>query len=128
MSILSREEKDILFAALRREEKFCKENGYPALAGTAQGLIHLFSYDRLEEKIVEQTMAAFEKALLKVAQGSAVTVSKSGLQEGQFKHDINTWREILSDAKNIAMKELRNQTVEKTLETYVPEVEEREEK
>jgi len=128
MSVLSREEKDILFAALRREEKFCKENGYPALAGTARGLIHLFSYDRLEEKIVEQTMAAFEKALLKVAQERAVVVSKSGLQEGQFKHDINSWREILSDAKNTAMKELRNQPAEKKPEAYTQgnELEERE--
>lgn len=51
MGYLTHKEKSLLFSALTREEKVCKENGFEDLVPVVKSLEGKFYYDRFEKDI-----------------------------------------------------------------------------
>jgi len=64
MAYLTPKEKSLLFAALTKEEKVCKENGFPELVPVVQSLHQKFKYDRYEVEIRNKTIEEIITKLL----------------------------------------------------------------
>lgn len=64
MGYLTEKEKCILFSAIHREEKVCKENGFDDLVDVCKRLTNVFSYNRFEKQIRNSAINKFqEKAM-----------------------------------------------------------------
>ena len=59
MAYLTEKEKCILFSAIHREEKVCKEHGFDDLVQVCKRLTHLFSYNRFEREIRNKAIDEF---------------------------------------------------------------------
>lgn len=63
MGYLTHKEKSLLFSALTREEKVCKENGFEELVPVVKSLEGKFYYDRFEKEIRNKAINEFAKRL-----------------------------------------------------------------
>lgn len=63
MGYLTHKEKSLLFSALTREEKVCKENGFEKLVPVVKSLRGKFYYDRFEKDIRNEAIDEFAKRL-----------------------------------------------------------------
>lgn len=63
LAILTEKEKSILFSAITREEKVCKENGFDDLVKVCQRLLHVFSYNRFEKHIRNKAIDEFAERI-----------------------------------------------------------------
>ena len=64
MGYLTRKEKSLLFSALTREEKVCKENGFDDLVPVIKSLERKFYYDRFEKVIRNEAITEFAERVL----------------------------------------------------------------
>lgn len=63
MAYLTEKEKSILFSAIHREEKVCKEHGFDDLVKVCKRLTHLFSYNRFEKDIRKKAIDDFAERI-----------------------------------------------------------------
>lgn len=64
MGYLTHKEKSLLFSALTREEKACKENGFEELVPVVKSLEGKFYYDRFEKDIRNEVIDEFADELI----------------------------------------------------------------
>ncbi len=65
MAYLTDREKSILFSALTREERVCKEHGFDDLVKVCKRLTFLFSYNRFEKQIRNAVINKFSQMAMK---------------------------------------------------------------
>ncbi|MBE5886742.1 MAG: hypothetical protein E7284_10110 [Lachnospiraceae bacterium] len=74
MGYLTHKEKSLLFSALTREEKVCKENGFEDLVPVIKSLEGKFYYDRFEKEIRNKAIDEFAEKLKPLLNTYADTV------------------------------------------------------
>lgn len=81
MGYLTHKEKSLLFSALTREEKVCKENGFEELVPVVKSLERKFYYDRFEKEIRNKVIDEFTEKLKPLLNTYADTVRLDEIAE-----------------------------------------------
>lgn len=79
MGYLTPKEKSILFSALTKEEKLCKENGLEDLVPVVKSLERKFYYDRFEKDIRNEVIDEFAEQIKKMCKG--ITIAEKAIDE-----------------------------------------------
>jgi len=72
MGYLTYKEKSLLFSALTREEKVCKDNGFDNLIPVVKSLERKFYYDRFEKEIRNKAIDEMVDGIREILECNAI--------------------------------------------------------